>query len=328
MFEVSALFRLLGDDVRLRLLRLVASERLNVSELTTILGIAQSGVSRHLGLLREAGLVREDREGGFTYYRGTGDEAGKLNAVWSLMQEQLTSTDGTHRDVLKADRARLREVKRQRREHRDAHRVAASDDDRQLVPGRSWAAWSRALGLLLPKLRVADLGCGAGHLTLEMASWAAHVVGVDRSPAVLKQARALSRRRGISNVGWRRGTIERVPLDGESVDVAVLSQSLHHADDPSRALAEAKRIVTQSGRVLVLDLAKHEHAWVSERLGDKWLGFERDAIESMMRGVGLTSVTVETGLAEGPFGVLVAVGTRPRLVRKAGHSDARSVDER
>ena len=75
MFETAALFRLLGDDVRLRLLRLVATERLNVSELTLILGIAQSGVSRHLGLLREAGLVRESREGGFTYYSATTDRS-------------------------------------------------------------------------------------------------------------------------------------------------------------------------------------------------------------------------------------------------------------
>jgi DNA-binding transcriptional ArsR family regulator len=55
--DASALYRLLGDDARLRLLRLLALERLNVTELTGILGIAQSGVSRHLGLLMDGGLV-------------------------------------------------------------------------------------------------------------------------------------------------------------------------------------------------------------------------------------------------------------------------------
>src|SRR5205085_9160545 len=64
----SALYRLLGDEARLRLLRVLARERLNVTELTGVLGLAQSGVSRHLGLLKEAGLVAEERDGGVTYY--------------------------------------------------------------------------------------------------------------------------------------------------------------------------------------------------------------------------------------------------------------------
>src|SRR5713226_5867964 len=69
MKQASALYRLLGDEARLRLLRVLSRERLNVTELTGVLGLAQSGVSRHLGLLKDAGLVAEERDGGFTYYR-------------------------------------------------------------------------------------------------------------------------------------------------------------------------------------------------------------------------------------------------------------------
>ena len=311
MLESAALCRLLGDDGRLRLLRLVMNERLNVSELTAILGIAQSGVSRHLGMLREAGLVREDREGGFTFYSAADDDKGaKLSAIWPVLQEQLASEADTGRDVLRGDDARLHEVVRQRREQRDTH-GRASRGDRQLVPGRSWAAWSRALGLLLPGLMVADLGCGDGHLTMEMAVWSAQVVGVDRSREVLGRARALAKKRRVSNVEWKHGEIEDLPLSDNTLDLVVLSQALHHARVPERALTEATRVVKPSGRVLILDLVEHDQVWVADRLGDRWLGFGGERLATLMAGAGLMNIRVETGLDENPFGVVVAVGTKP-----------------
>ncbi len=164
--DASALFRLLGDEARLRILRLLAAERLNVTELTGILGIAQSGVSRHLGMLRDNGLVEEQREGGFSYYRVPAPEARNGHqALWALLDAQFA--DAADDGVARADRARLKEVLRLRKES-----FAAHGDGRQLVPGRSWAAWARALGHLLPAWDVADLGCGEGYLTVEAARWA------------------------------------------------------------------------------------------------------------------------------------------------------------
>ena len=266
MEEASTLFRLLGDEARLRLLRLLATERLNVSELTAVLGIAQSGVSRHLGLLRHAGLVTEEREGGFTFLRATPDEDDpRLGPVWTLLR---TRFDVARRDaVVRGDETRLRAVLRQRRENAETHGGAIGTGPRQLVPGRSWAAWSRGLGMLLPPLTVADLGCGEGYLTLEVARWAGRVIAVDRSARVLDRARALAARRRIENVEWRRGEIETLPLDADAVDVALLSQALHHARDPRRALREAARVVVGGGRVLVLDLRAHTETWTKERLG-------------------------------------------------------------
>jgi 2-polyprenyl-3-methyl-5-hydroxy-6-metoxy-1,4-benzoquinol methylase len=311
MLKSAALCRLLGDDGRLRLLRLVMNERLNVSELTAILGIAQSGVSRHLGMLREAGLVREDREGGFTFYSGADDDKGaKLSTIWPSLEAQLAAEGGAGLRVLRGDDARLHEVVRQRREHRDTH-GGVSRGDRQLVPGRSWVAWSRALGLLLPGLMVADVGCGDGHLTMEMAVWSAHVLGVDRSREVLRRARALAKKRRVSNVEWKQGEIEDIPLSDNTLDLVVLSQALHHARVPERALTEAARVIKPSGRVLILDLVEHDQAWVADRLGDRWLGFCRERLATLMVGAGLTNIRVETGLDENPFGVVVAVGMKP-----------------
>ncbi len=309
MKSASALFRLLGDEARLRLLRLVAAERLNVSELTAILGLAQSGVSRHLGLLKDAGLVSESREGGFTYYRIAADvrDGDRQGPLWPLLEAEFAAS-GSDRAV-RADDARLQEVLRLRKENFETH----GGERGQLVPGRSWAAWSRALGHLLPRLVVADLGCGEGYLTLEAARWAERVVAVDRSDAVLKQARALARRRKVTNVVWKRGEIEQLPLDDGSVDVALLSQALHHAAEPGRALAEAARIVRPGGRVLVLDLRVHDQAWVRERVGDRWLGFEDAALDRLMTGAGLEEVRVGVGArkAGGPFTVLAASGVKP-----------------
>ena len=313
MKEASTLFRLLGDEVRLRLLRLLTTERLNVSELTAVLGIAQSGVSRHLGLLRDAGLVTEEREGGFTFLRATPDaDDPRLGPVWTLLR---TRFEGARRNaVVRGDETRLREVLRQRRENAETHGGGIGTGVRQLVPGRSWAAWSRGLGLLLPPLTVADLGCGEGYLTLEVARWAGRVIAVDRSVRVLNRARALAVRRRVDNVEWRRGEIETLPLDAGAVDVALLSQALHHARDPRRALKEAARVVVDGGRVLVLDLQAHAEHWTKERLGDRWLGFGADAVTEMMGQAGLVDLVVrpatdDTG--DDPFCVLTAVGTKP-----------------
>jgi DNA-binding transcriptional ArsR family regulator len=222
MTFAPTLFRLLGDDARLRVLRLLAVERLNVSELTGILGIAQSGVSRHLGLLKEAGLVEETRDGGYSYYRiapAVRDGANGFGPVWPLLQAHFDAAVAT--DLGRADDARLAEVRRVRRENFDMH-ACADTNERQLVPGRSWAAWSRALGHLLPPLRVADLGCGEGYLTIETSRWASKVIAVDRSKVVLDRARELAARRKVSNVVWKKGELEKLPLDDESVDVALL----------------------------------------------------------------------------------------------------------
>jgi DNA-binding transcriptional ArsR family regulator len=249
----AALFRLLGDEARLRLLRLLAAERLNVSELTGILGIAQSGVSRHLGLLKEAGLIIEEREAGYTYFRPADDLGAGGNGHSPLAALLKAGFDAAAlTETGRADDARLAEVRRLRKENFDAH-AGPDTNERQLVPGRSWAAWSRALGHLLPPLRDA------------------------------------------------------------SVDVALLSQALHHAPDPARALAEAARVAVPGGRVLVLDLRQHEQQWVRNRLGDRWLGFADDALAKLLRGAGLQDIRVTVGSRRtgDPFTVIVASGRKP-----------------
>jgi ArsR family transcriptional regulator len=323
MKVASGLYRLLGDEARLRLLRVLARERLNVTELTGVLGLAQSGVSRHLRMLKEAGLVTEERDGGFSYYRlaarpaGGADEAdGARGALADVLRRQFEAAAADSN--VRADEARLQEVLRLRKENFDVHAGPDTRDARQLVPGRSWAAWSRAIGMLLPRMKVADLGCGEGYLTIETARWAARVIAVDRSDVVLGRARALARRRHVSNVIWKKGQLERLPIRDASVDVAMLSQALHHAQNPARAVQEAARIVRPGGRVLVLDLRTHQEDWVRAKLGDRRLGFEDDELKRLLLAAGLTGVTVGVGARKtrDPFTVLIASGTKADATTK------------
>ena len=306
MQQASALFRLLSDSTRLRLLRVLAQDRFNVTELTGILGVAQSSVSRHLGLLKDAGLATEEREAGFVYYRIAEDA--RLNgkgSLWSLLEAHFESGAGDR--AVRADEARMQEVLRLRKENFETH-----GDPRQLVPGRSWAAWARALGHLLPPLDVADIGCGEGYLTLETARWARTVVGIDRSGDVLTRAKALATRRQVKNVEWKKGDLARLPLRDGSVDVAMLSQSLHHATDPGRTIAETARILRPGGRLLILDLREHDQAWVRNRFGDRHLGFSSAGLDTLLRGAGLTDIRVNVGASKAgdPFAVLIASGVK------------------
>jgi len=310
MREASALYRLLGDEARLRLLRVLDKDRFNVKELTGILGLAQSGVSRHLGLLKESELVIEERDGAYSFYRlSPAVKEDNNSPLWPLLQSQFDAAAGSA--MVKADESRLQEVLRLRRENFE-HVSPDTRDGRQLVPGRSWAAWSRALALLLPPLEVADLGCGEGYLTVETARWAKHVTAVDRSSGVLTRAKALAERKKLSNITWKKGELEKVPIDTGTIDVALLSQALHHAATPAKALEEAARILKPGGRLLILDLRPHDETWVREKLGDQWFGFSDEHLSGLLTRAGFTDVRVTLGArrTNDPFAVLLAIGSK------------------
>jgi len=300
-------YRLLGDETRLRILRLLAREELNVSELTAILGIAQSGVSRHLKLLRDGGLVSERREGSWAYFSVEGNGNGPLSRVWQSASPLVTATGDAGGDL-----ARLADVLRQRRER--ASSPFQDGTERLPVPGRSWIAWARALLMLVPPARVVDVGCGDGGLAIEMAAFAKSVTAVDRSAAALDRARQRARAAGATNIEFCEGELEALPLDDGSVDLCVYSQILHHAGQPQRAIDEAARVLTDGGRVLILDLAPHGEEWVRDRLGDVWLGFDAAKLRGMLERTGFAEVRTQSVPRQQrePFEVLVCCGVKRR----------------
>jgi ArsR family transcriptional regulator len=156
--------------------------------------------------------------------------------------------------------------------------------------------------------------CGEGYLAIEAARWAAQVVAVDRSDVVLgPRERPWPSRRRVSNVMWKRGELEKLPIKDDSVDVALLSQALHHAASPARAVTEASRITVPGGRVLILDLREHREEWVRAKLGDRTLGFNDGELKRMLVDAACHDVRVGVGArkAGDPFTVLIASGVKP-----------------
>jgi len=130
---------------------------------------------------------------------------------------------------------------------------------------------------------------------------------------VLETARALAQSRSIRNITFKQGEIEDLPLEDGSMDVALLSQALHHAKDPAQAIAEASRILAPGGTLLLLDLKSHKEEWV-KKLGDKWMGFDEDSLRKMMKDAGLKDLQFEIGASKrgDPFQVIVASGKKPK----------------
>ena len=142
------------------------------------------------------------------------------------------------------------------------------------------------LFLLVPKVRIADLGAGEGALSQLLARQAEFVHCVDNSPRMVQVGRALARKQGIRNLDYVLGDIEKVPLKDGSVDVVLLSQALHHAENPRQALAEAHRILRPGGRVLILDLKAHTFERARELYADRWLGFDPNTLCDWLEAAG------------------------------------------
>jgi len=190
--------------------------------------------------------------------------------------------------------------------------------EHEYLPGRTWEGLAKAAIRLLPRARVADLGIGGGELTLLLCTASEKVIGVDASRAMLERVRAKAKRAGVSNLELRHGEIESLPLADGEVDLAILSQALHHAEQPQRALAEAHRALAPGGRLLVLDLLKHKARWTREKFQDRWPGFQEAELSSALAEAGFRDVDVSIVSRERQppyFQTLMAVATKPTNAR-------------
>jgi ArsR family transcriptional regulator len=296
MDGLSQSFRVLGDTTRLRILRLVAQAPLNVSELVSLVGVAQSSVSHHLSKLKGLGLIREERQAGFTYY-SLALESG--DGRWPLIRMAQEAEDEA------GDGARLKDLLRQRTDRQALN-------ERLLEPGQSWFLWAGALASLLPPLDVADFGCGTGVLATAIARWARRVWAIDQNAQVLAQARERAAREGHGNITFLRQDLHRLSLQDGALDLVVISQSLHHVEEPSAVLAEAARILKPGGKLVLLELMPHDERWVLEQLGHRHLGFAPEALEATLRRVGFESISRETHARDGasPFRVFLLTGVK------------------
>ncbi len=308
MPSIVKTLRAAAEPNRLRILLLLRGEELSVAELQEILGMGQSTISTHLSQLRQAGLVEDRRTGKSSFYRLAGLAGGSpLDGILGQAGEEIPEAA--------ADRAAMRRVVKKRQDRmRSFFDSVAGRLGRDYVPGQSWKGVAEALLRLMPPMAIADLGAGEGTFALLLAQRAAKVIAVDTSAKMIDVGREQALRHGVTNVEFRQGDMEEVPIEDGQVDLVFFSQSLHHALHPERAVAEAARILRKDGRVVILDLAKHRFEEARELYADEWLGFSEAELETMLEKAGF--VNVQTSVVhkepEAPqFQTLLAVGDKP-----------------
>jgi SAM-dependent methyltransferase len=315
MNEVNVFQQLasLADASRARVLQALEQHELTVAELCAVVQLPQSTVSRHLRVLSDEGWLVSRSEGTRRYYRLSTGLAPGARRLWEVVRERLAGTSESVQDA-----ARAREVL-QRRRTRSQEFFSSSagrwDSVRAELFGGS-PELPALLGLFDPTWEVGDLGCGTGRVAGTIAPYVKRVVAVDDSAAMLAAAR---RRLGPSGEGEGsvelcQGRLEALPLADESLDVALLVLVLHHVAQPGRALWEARRTLRPGGRVLVVDMWKHDRSEYREHMGHLWPGFGRDELEHWLAEAGLAGLRMHALAAEpaarGPL-LFTAVATKP-----------------
>ncbi|MCU0635543.1 MAG: metalloregulator ArsR/SmtB family transcription factor [Gemmatimonadaceae bacterium] len=271
----------LADATRCRLLLALERQECTVSELCQVLRLPQSTVSRHLKTLGDEGWVGARAEGASNIYtmRDGLDEAARR--LWRVVRDAIADSPDA-----RIDTERLRAVVAARRARSEAFFAGRASEWEAL---RAQLFGSRAdlqamLALADPTWTVGDLGCGTGALAAQLAPFVAQVIGVDASREMLTAARA--RAHDLSNVTFKRGELEALPLDDASLDVATLLLVLHHVADPSLALAQVRRVLRPGGRLLLVDMQPHAHEEYRHEMGHAWLGFSNAQLTVWLTAAG------------------------------------------
>jgi ubiquinone/menaquinone biosynthesis C-methylase UbiE/DNA-binding transcriptional ArsR family regulator len=280
--------RALADGTRLRLATLLETEELSVNELQEITSLGQSRISTHLGQLQEAGLLESRREGKRTFYKLRADESPEARDL-----VRVAIRGGKELPEFSADQVNLRRILALRKEQAQVYfNQVAGRFDRSYGPGRSWQAFGHLLLRIIPPLEIADLGSGEGLLSELLARRAKRVIAVDNSEKMVSFGAEKARKNGLKNLEFRLGDLESPPIHGESVDLAILSQALHHARSPITAIASAYQILRKGGQIMILDLLEHDFAKARELYGDQWLGFKTSDLHRWLESAGFKRIEI------------------------------------
>jgi len=312
MTSILKSLRLVADPSRTRIVLLLEQDELSVAELQEILGMGQSTLSTHLAQLKQAGVVEDRRTGKNILYRLGQQAGGGQKGLDSIMR--VLRAAGAQLAEVGDDREALRMIRLKRRDKVRAYfDELAGKFGRHYVPGRSWKGLAEMLLQLLPPLIIADLGAGEGTLAQLLARRARKVIAVDNSEKMVEFGAGLARKHGVRNLEYCKGDLDALPMEDASVDVALLSQSLHHALDPQRAVREAHRILRSGGRIVVLDLVKHHCEEARELYADLWLGFTKVEVQRYLRKAGFRDVSASVVHRESKaphFETMLVTGTK------------------
>ncbi len=304
--------KLLSDPTRLRLLILLDGEELSVVELQDILSMKQSRISTQLALLKQAGLVQMRRTGKNNLY-ALADVPAPQAAARQL--QALVRASAEEIPEAAADQRALRLALAKRADQARAYfDQLAGKFGRSYLPGRSWKGLAETLLKLMPRQTIADLGAGEGTFSQLLAQRASRVIAVDNSEAMVRYGSQKAAENGFTNLEYRLGDIQAPPVADGEVDLTFFSQSLHHARKPQQALREAFRITRPGGRVVILDLLKHDFEQARELYEDVWLGFAEVELAQFLETAGWVdlAITVVDREVDAPhFQTILAIAEKP-----------------
>ncbi len=302
--------RAAGEPTRLRVLSLLAGEELSVMEMSRILDQSQPRVSRHLKLMTDAGLIERFPDGARVYYRLSHDAQARrlIDTVLDILAE----------DAGEADHRRLDEVRKDREEAAVSYfeQVAPQWDRlRSLYVSESAveAALEKAVGPG-PFERVVDLGTGSGRMLTLFGKKAKMSVGLDLSQNMLTIARTNVTKAGVEQVELRHGDIFATRLPAASADLVIVHQVLHYLSDPAAAVAEACRLVSPGGRLVIIDFAPHDFEHMREAHQHRRLGFADSEINGWLQDGGLTP-SAPIALPHDAEGLTVTIWTAERRLQ-------------
>jgi len=281
-----AIFRALADPTRLRIVALLRQMELSVGELAQVLGQSQPRVSRHVKILADADLCDRRREGSWIFLGlGAAARTGPL----------LAAIDGWHDPAAErweiADAARLVAVRTERMAAAEAYfnaHAAEWDAIRSLHVAE--AEVERAILSLLegqPVGRLLDIGTGTGRMIELLLAYAESAIGIDRSPEMLRLARAKLPGDGPGRAELRQGDMYALPVADGTADTVIVHQVLHYAQAPAAAIAEAARTLANEGRLLIVDFAAHDREELRDRDAHVRLGFDDEQIAGWFAASGL-----------------------------------------
>ena len=280
--------RALADLTRLRIVALLEKEELSVNELQEITRLGQSRISTHLRQLQDAGLLESRRDGKRTYYKHNPDADRMAHEFLELAVRSARETAD-----YRSDQVNLRRILGRRHAQEQVYfNQVAGRFDRSYGPGRSWQAFGHLLLRILPPLTVADLGSGEGLLSELLARRCKKVIAVDNSEKMVAFGARKAKKNGLTNLEFRLGDLQNPPVDPASVDLVILSQALHHAEDPARAIQAAHRILKAGGQLMILDLLRHTFSRARELYGDRWPGFAESDLQRWLEAAGFKQVEI------------------------------------
>jgi len=271
--------------------------------------MGQSRISSQLALLRTVNLVSDRRDGKKAFYSLRANLPPKTLGVIKAAIESVEDSAPIIND--RENLARI--LLKRRRTQEQYFNLIAGRLGKNYCPGRSWEAIGHLALRLTPAIDIADLGAGEGLLSQLLANRARQVWCIDNSPRMVEVGTELARKNDLANLSYKLGDIENVPLPDRSVDLAILSQALHHAQHPQAAVREAFRILRPGGQVLVLDLNEHTFEKARDLYADVWLGFSESVLHGFLTKAGFAKIEVTSvakEAAEPQFETLLARGLK------------------